>query len=113
MPNIEEQLHELEIRLLMPAVRRSAADLGLLVADDFREFGNSGRTFTKQQMIDALQSEPPREFTVEDFQAQLLNPGVALVTYRIADPPSLRSSVWVLRENRWQIVFHQGTRSIA
>jgi len=28
-------------------------------------------------------------------------------------PPSLRSSLWVRRDNRWQMVFHQGTRLAA
>jgi len=42
---------------------------------------------------------------------------LALVTYRAErrnefgalTAMSLRSSVWILRDNRWKILFHQGT----
>jgi hypothetical protein len=48
----------------------------------------------------------------------MLAPGVALLTYVIrheASPPSytLRSSVWQHRGERWQMVFHQSTRTSA
>ena len=57
---------------------------------------------------------------LSDFEARLLAPGVALVTYkttRRASPgqpasAALRSSLWVERENRWQVIFHQGTKTV-
>jgi hypothetical protein len=39
----KEQLYQLEQRLLQPEVRRSKDDLAILLADDFVEFGSSGR----------------------------------------------------------------------
>ncbi len=112
-----ELFRRLEKRLLQPDVRKSAQDVADLLANDFIEFGSSGHTFNKQQIIDALQHESPLQISLTDFRALVLAPDVVLVTYRairhdIAESQtitSLRSSIWKLIEGRWQIVFHQGT----
>ncbi|WP_375472314.1 DUF4440 domain-containing protein [uncultured Nostoc sp.] len=54
----ESLLRELEERLLQPDVRKSAKDIMDLLADEFIEFGSSGRVFNKQQIIESLQNEP-------------------------------------------------------
>ena len=117
--SLTEHLRQLEELLTQPAIRRSAQKLNELLADDFREFGGSGRIFDKQQIIDALQPQPPCELWLEDFQATGLAPDVVLVTYRgncrFADSEkvsrSLRSSIWRNQNGRWKVVFHQGTPS--
>ena len=117
--SIEAQLRALEEELLQPAVRKSASRLDALLADDFIEFGSSGRVFGKHDIIDALRSESPVRRSLTDFRALPLGPRVVLTTYRATsngasgEEPvhSLRSSVWRLLDGRWQVVFHQGTRS--
>ena len=63
-----------------------------------------------------LAGETEREIALRDFEVEVLAEGVALATYRAVRREvgaeaieSLRSSVWVEREGRWQMVFHQGT----
>ena len=115
--SLQEHLRELEERLLRPEVRRSPQELAQLLADDFREFGGSGRIFDKQQIIEALQNEQPSELWLEEFRSVALAPEIALATYRATskaahtgtESHSLRSSVWRKQNGRWQIVFHQGT----
>jgi hypothetical protein len=110
-------LRQLEERLLQPEVRRSAADVAELLADEFIEFGSSGRVFNKQQIIESLQHEEPARRSMTEFRSTLLAPGVILTTYRVvrlnpsgARPTSsLRSSIWRLQDGRWKLVFHQGT----
>jgi hypothetical protein len=112
-------LRGLEEALLKPEVRRSADQVGRLLADDFIEFGSSGRVFDKAQIIEALQgeeSDPAIRIELTDFSVRQLAPAVMLVTYRTTrSGPSapqgyrLRSSIWKLMEERWQMVFHQGT----
>jgi hypothetical protein len=110
-------LRQLEERLLQPEVRRSAADVAELLADEFIEFGSSGRVFNKQQIIESLQHEEPARRSMAEFRSTLLAPGVILTTYRVvrlnpsgARPTSsLRSSIWRLQDGRWKLVFHQGT----
>jgi hypothetical protein len=114
-----DHLRTLEERLLQPDVRRSARTIASLLADEFVEFGSSGRVFDRPQIIAALRDEPPIERVLSDFRSTVLAPGVVLVTYRIArrtaaDESSqhlLRSSIWKLIDGRWQMVFHQGTLS--
>jgi hypothetical protein len=47
-------LRGLEEELLKPEVRRSADRLSHLLADEFVEFGSSGRIFDKRQIIESL-----------------------------------------------------------
>lgn len=111
---VEQQLCELEERLLQPGVRGSAGDVGALLAEDFVEFGISGRVFDKRQTLENLRSESPVRRSLTDFKATPLAPGVFLTTYlaiRSGQQPaySLRSSIWRLIDGRWQMQFHQGT----
>jgi|1186.fasta_scaffold1167026_2 hypothetical protein len=107
------QLYSLEQSLLDPAVRQSSAVFDLL-AEDFVEFGSSGRRLDRTQTIAALQQTSPGTITATDMRATHLANTVVLVTYRACrhgHPAvhSLRSSIWQLRGGKWQIIFHQGT----
>jgi hypothetical protein len=109
-------LFDLEQQLLQPSTRRDPAALTSLLADDFREFGSSGRVYTRQQIIDLLAAESPRHITLSDPLCRQLSEDTALLTYRStrttalkAASHALRSSLWVRRDDRWQMIFHQGT----
>jgi hypothetical protein len=56
-PDLAAHLFHLEQQLLQPSTRRDATALTSLLAEDFREFGSSGRVYTRQQIIDALATE--------------------------------------------------------
>jgi len=111
---IARQLKDLEQQLLEPEARKSDTVLTLL-ADEFMEFGSSGRQYTKAEIVAVLHAEEPVEITASHFEVKLLSTEIALVTYRAqrqGNPPvnTLRSSIWQRRDDHWQIVFHQGTR---
>ncbi len=78
-----------------------------LIADDFLEFGRSGRVWTRDAIRDVLEGPPCSPGPIDGFDVTELAEGVALVTYRTAD--ANRSSIWVRRDGRWQMRFHQGT----
>jgi hypothetical protein len=112
-PAETQLIRGLEEQLLQPEVRTSPESLAALLADEFIEIGSSGRVYSKQQIIDLLRHEggqgsPP---TLRDFSARRLAAEVILVTYNIVESQTIRSSVWKLIDGRWQMVFHQGTRS--
>ena len=117
-PTTEAQLRHLEEQLLQPQVRASRERLAELLADDFIEFGSSGKVFDKKKVIAGLAKETPTKLSLSKFAVTMLADNIALVTYRAARSAgrgrrpvqSLRSSVWRLREGNWQMVFHQGTR---
>ena len=112
LPIASEELFALEERLLDPRVRRLASEVEKLLADDFCEFGSSGRIYDKAKVVEELQKDPdfdgPR--TIVDFSARELSSSVALVTYRIRETGTLRSSVWRNDGKGWRMLFHQGTR---
>ena len=67
--------------------------LGDLLADEFIEFGSSGRTYDKRSVIDRLpqeQRDDPEaqstQWTITEFSARRLAPRVVLVTYRLGNP---------------------------
>jgi hypothetical protein len=112
-------LLQLERQLMDPVCRKDLEQVFALLAAEFREFGSSGRVWTRVAILDLLGSEMPQPApVVEDFAIQLIGPEAVLVTYRViraqGEPgvprASLRSSLWVLRQDRWQMLFHQGTK---
>ncbi|MDQ3076247.1 MAG: DUF4440 domain-containing protein [bacterium] len=111
--NLETSLHKKE-------VRNSRERVSELIADDFMEFGKSGGVFQKQDTLEGLGNETvDLQVNVSDFMARELSPEVVLVTYtasmldndKITMVSTNRSSVWVLRDGRWQMTFHQGTKN--
>lgn len=110
--DIGEHLRELELRLLQSEFRRNVTEVAALLANDFVEVGSSGRIFDKEAVLRSLDDEPPRPAEMMDFSAHPLTPAAWLLRWRAVRPDgtdSLRSSVWVLRDGKWQTAFHQGT----
>jgi hypothetical protein len=114
------QLRKLEESLLDTAVRRDRKKMRSMLAENFLEFGSSGRVWTRKSIIELLSQEtafvPP---AIEDFNCAFLTDDVTLVTYRTVrtDPESgevlasLRSSIWTNESGAWRMRFHQGTRT--
>ncbi len=108
---LQDHLYSLEERLLHPDREADRQNLIPLLMDDYREFCTSGRIFNRQQTIEDLLASSPRTATIHYFNVELLAEGVALATYRISRGMSFtnHSSLWLFRDNRWQLHFHQGT----
>lgn len=119
-PNIEA-VAALEKSLLKPEIRASPEKVERLLADEFIEFGSSGRIYNKSDIIHSLQNERDGHISVNDLRLKALGSGVVLVTYRasrhsadkVEEKKSLRSSIWKFEDDRWQMIFHQGTNTEA
>ncbi len=115
---LKERIRSLEERLLRPEIRRNAAELDELIAEDFIEYGASGKTYGKDDVLKLLPDSPAAETTIEECHARPLSPQVVLLSYKLLsvekgqrDPVrSERSSIWRFTDGRWQIVFHKGSR---
>ena len=109
---LAESLKALEEQLLQGKFRKNREAVSALLAEEFREFGSSGRVYGKQQILDLLENEQQSPITLTDFSVQQLNSDVALITYKSVreTQTALRSSLWIFREERWQMIFHQGTK---
>ena len=117
MPQLQDELFELENKLLDPDLRRNPDKLASLFADDFLEFGSSGHAYDKKRILFLLKRQMPPRLYIEEFRVIQITDSAALVTYRAGTEStrvaaahySLRSSLWILREGAWKMVFHQGT----
>lgn len=116
---IAELIKALEIELLQPEVRKSKDRLNELIADQFIEIGESGKQYNKQDILDALPKQSGIKFSPKDFKATEISSNVVLATFQLEKEIfstrekmiSLRSSIWQNRNEKWQIVFHQGTKT--
>lgn len=107
--------------MLQPEIRHSADEIKKLLAEEFIEFGSSGRIYDLQAIIDELEQETDLKIAMTDFKTTPLSQNIVLATYRAVchDEPdgpaihSLRSSIWKLTGDTWQMVFHQGTPTSA
>ena len=96
-------LFSLEFALLDPAVRHDRLRVESLLAEDFQEFGSSGKIWSRRQILDLLESELARSIAAHDLACHSIADGVALVTYRTTNTDfgtresgtTLRSSLWV------------------
>jgi hypothetical protein len=111
-------LRDLEVGLHQPHVHSDVGRLDALLHDSFLEFGRSGRSYNK---ADILRELPLRQSAVtlwsQDFSLAEIADGVALLTYKSADLDAngamsrhtLRASLWQRTARGWQMRFHQGT----
>lgn len=112
------ELERLELLLLNPAVRRNREQVSGLLAQDFVEFGSSGRVWTREETLELLATETYAPPAVEGLECRMIAADAALVTYRAVRwddatgvrKTTLRSSIWTRTSGNWQMRFHQGTR---
>jgi RimJ/RimL family protein N-acetyltransferase len=107
---VPKLIQQLELSLLDSSVRKSPEQLNKLIADDFLEFGSSGKIYNKKDCLEP--DEKPRKFEVSDFKVKELSKDVMLATYKTIEDGavSLRSSIWKQYGDEWQMIFHQGTK---
>lgn len=108
---LQDHLFSLEERLFHPDRETDRSVLFPLLSPDYREFCTSGRIMNRQQVIDVMVTAPARDAKINHYYVVQLSETSALATYRATTPSgsSHRSSLWVLRDGNWQLVFHQGT----
>jgi glyoxylase I family protein len=107
---VRDELLRLESALASRDPAGVEGGLMSLIADDFLEFGQSGRVWTARSIREAIEVPPGDPAVIDDFEVAELADGVVLVTYVMpSTPPVNRSSIWIHRGGRWQMRFHQGT----
>ncbi|PTT61133.1 ribonuclease HI family protein [Arthrobacter sp. HMWF013] len=110
-PGPEETAEALERELSGPDVRGDIGRTGGLLHPDFMEIGASGRVWTRDAKMMALEEDPGHQAELEILGADRIGTGAVLLTYRSysRSGTTLRSSLWVLDGTRWRLRFHQET----
>ncbi len=115
MDRVATLVTELELKLLNSVTGKNLGELESLLAPEFFEFGSSGKVWERKDILKTLSDEKPEAIEASDFNVVSLSENIMLVTYRAARTSdigvtqALRSSIWKNRNDRWQLIFHQGT----
>ncbi|MDQ0029493.1 ribonuclease HI family protein [Arthrobacter bambusae] len=107
----EETVILLEKELLRPDVRGDLGRTGILLHPDFTEIGSSGRVWSRDELMMALEGNPGESAEIEVISAERLSTNTMLLSYRSLGRTgsALRSSIWLLDDGRWRLRFHQST----
>ena len=104
-----ETLMALERAMWSAATRGDRAWMEAHLAEEFTEFGFSGRAYTRDEVLDLPVA--PIDAAVSDIAVRPLGRDAALVTSRSSQARGVanRSSVWRREHGAWHLAFHQGT----
>jgi hypothetical protein len=110
-----DTLERLEEELWREETRFDQRRMTEIIARDFLEFGRSGRIYRREDSLAVSRQPIDAVFPLPDFEARLLHPDVAQVTYNSAVrydgvvQRARRSSIWTRIAGGWELRFHQGT----
>lgn len=104
-------IKDLELCFFDKSVRHSESALNNIIADDFIEFGSSGRVYNKNEIRAFLLSSEAPVPELKNFSVRDIGNNTFLVTYisEKNDTFTLRTSIWEEINGKWKILFHQGT----
>ena len=96
----------------------SRPDFEAMTVPDYWEVGASGRAYDRRTCLDELARryadaayDPLEGLEVSDFAVREAGAGVWLATYRLrqGERDTRRVSVWRRENDKWVLVYHQGT----
>jgi len=93
----------------------SRADFESMTVTDYWEVGASGRRYSRQFVVEELErrltNPKPDIWQTDDFLCREIAPDNFLLTYTLTqgDRVSRRSTIWRLTQEKWKILYHQGT----
>ncbi len=109
------EITQLERSLWRSETRFDLRHMERIVAKDFREFGKSGRRYSRKDIITETAEDPQITAVLHNLTCDLVTDDVTLVTYICEldrggkSEWSNRSSIWQKTSGKWQLHFHQGT----
>ena len=109
------KLQRLEESLWQEATRFDRTYMEQILAEDFFEFGRSGRIYRREETLDAQGETIRAVIPLANFRVRPISKNVIQVTYdsevaygKIVEFAH-RSSLWSKNMQSWTLEFHQGT----
>jgi hypothetical protein len=109
------ELQQREPIFHVPKFGTTRQDFEQLMAPDYWEVGASGRRYSREFILEILQTRAPDpaegSWTKSDFHCREVAPNNYLVTYTLQQGArvSRRSTLWRKTPEGWKILYHQGT----
>jgi hypothetical protein len=117
-PGLRDVLEELKPRepiFHTPRFGSTRRDYERLMDAGYWEVGASGRRYTRQFILDLLETRPPDptelEWRTRDFQCREIAADNYLLTYTLEQGKRItrRTTLWRRVAGEWKILYHQGT----
>jgi hypothetical protein len=114
---ILEELRRREPIFHNPEFGSTTAEFERSTAPDYWEVGASGRRYSREFILRELTKSAPyvdaaaAGWQTEDFGLRRLGPDTYLLTYTLDQTGrrTRRATIWQNSNNRWRILYHQGT----
>ncbi|CAN5824249.1 hypothetical protein BH24ACT5_BH24ACT5_12520 [soil metagenome] len=108
---IRVQLEQLEEAMWRPETRGDQRWMEAHLSASFNEFGQSGRRYTRAEILDADVGDFSAVLPLRDLTMRPLGEHHVLITYQseMDGIRANRSSIWKRTESGWLMEFHQGT----
>jgi hypothetical protein len=111
-----EELRRLEPIFHTPEFGSTRADFEKATAPEYWETSASGRRYSREFILRALEQNPPVDAVAAGWQCydhaiRRLGPDIYLLTYTLRQVERLtrRASIWQTTATGWRILYHQGT----
>ncbi|MGB5951227.1 MAG: DUF4440 domain-containing protein [Ornithinimicrobium sp.] len=111
----QQELEELEEGMWRPQTRGDRRWMEAHLAADFVEFGQSGKRYTRSEILDVEVGDFSAVLPLRGLTMRLLGQDHVLLNYQ-SEMDGLRanrSSIWSRTDSRWLLEFHQGTPTTA
>jgi hypothetical protein len=116
MENIKDLIISMELSLLDKNIRNDKNELKNIISSDFIEYSSSGKIYTYEDCIKYLPEENKQiKYNILNIEINKLSEDIILLLYTIEMEKenkmevSNRSSIWINKNGKWKILFHQGT----
>ena len=112
-----ELLLKLEMSLWINETRNNYDYLNKVLHPDFKEFGKSGKTYSKTDLLQNLDLHIKAKFPFKNLDVKQIDDSSFLITYQaeiVENGKSIisnRSSIWIGKDS-FQLLFHQGTLTL-
>ena len=112
---VQQELEAREPIFHRPEFGTARADFAAMMTSDFWEIGASGKRYSREVVLDALEKRHQQQIIEDlqpsDFECRRLCENLYQLTYLLPQPGRLtrRTSIWQRCNGAWKIAFHQGT----
>lgn len=104
---------EMEKSLFKKSFCSNIENLERILDENFFEYGKSGAIISRNETICFLSESDDRNIAITNFTVDKISDNTWIIHYVSKDEnniSSLRTSIWIYKDNQYKMYFHQGTK---